>query len=142
MLIESCNKLNSENYTGVAKAILAKSNVVQMMFATGVKGKDLVAKGFQLVWPPKFDGEINFYPGKAFSATEIKGRLGFKIGKAKEVDEPDESLQAPTLTKVEIAQRKKDAELKVGKIVTKGERDKRDPKVKDEIALGRGKKAR
>jgi hypothetical protein len=136
------NKFNSEGYTGVAKAILAKSNVVQMMFATGVKGPDLLVKGFELVWPPEFEGEIKFYPGKAFSATEIKGRLGFKISKFKDAEEPDESLQAPSISKVDLAKRKQEAELKVGKIVTKGERDKRDTQVSDEVALGRSKKSR
>lgn len=139
-----CKKLNDENYTDVAKAILNKSNVVQMMFVTGVKGADLVAKGFQLVWPPKFDGVIKFFADKAFSATEIKGRLGFKISKgvADEVPEPDESLRAPSLSKIEIAQKKKQAERAVGKIVEPGSRDRRDPRVKDVVALGREMKKR
>lgn len=139
-----CKQLNDEDYTDVAKAILNKSNVVQMMFVTGVKGPDLVAKGFHLIWPPEFDGKIKFYADKAFSATEIKGRLGFKIvkGSGVEVPEPDESLQAPSISKVTIAKQKKAAEKAVGKIVTPGARDRRDVKVKDVVALGRGKKAK
>lgn len=139
-----CKKLNDEDYTDVAKAILNESNVVQMMFVTGVSGEDLIAKTFDLVWPPQFDGNINFYSGKNFSATEIKGRLGFKIvkGVVSAVDEPDESLTAPSLVKVDMAKKKKAAERAVGKIVEPGKRDRRDPKVKDEVALGRAKKAR
>lgn len=139
-----CKKLNAENYTDAAKAILNKSNVVQMMFVTGVKGPDLIAKGFQLVWPPKFDGTIKFFADKAFSATEVKGRLGFKISKGivDEVPEPDESLKAPSLSKVEIAKKKQEAERAVGKITAPGSRDKRDPKVKDVVALGREMKKR
>jgi hypothetical protein len=137
-----CKKLNAEDYTDVAKAILNESNIVQMMFVTGVSGEDLIAKGFELIWPPQFDGNINFYSGKNFSATEIKGRLGFKIvkGVVSAVDEPDESLTAPSLVKVDMARKKKAAERKVGKIVEPGKRDRRDPTVKDVVALGRDKK--
>jgi hypothetical protein len=139
-----CKKLNAENYTDAAKAVLNKSSVVQMMFVTGIKGPDLVAKGFHLVWPPKFDGTIKFFADKAFSATEIKGRLGFKISKGvvDDVPEPDESLQAPSISKVEIAKKKQEAERAVGKITALGSRDKRDPKVKDVVALGREMKKR
>ena len=139
-----CKKLNDEDYTDVAKAILNESNIVQMMFVTSVSGQDLVAKGFDLIWPPQFDGSINFYSGKNFSATEIKGRLGFKIvkGIVSAVDEPDESLTAPSLVKAELAKKKKAAEKAVGKIVEPGRRDRRDLTVKDVVALGRGKKTR
>lgn len=137
-----CKKLNDENFTLVAKAVLNKSNVVQMMFVTGTNGKDFVAKHFQLIWPPRFDGEIKFYSAKNFSATEIKGKLGFKIVKGTDPDDaaPDESLTAPSMSEIEIKARKKSAELAVGKIVQPGERDKRDPRIKDVVALGRGKK--
>lgn len=139
-----CKKLNAENYTDVAKAILNKSNVVQMMFVTGVKGPDLIARGFKLVWPPEFEGSINFFADKAFMATNVKGRLGFKISKGvvDDVPEPDESLGAPSLSKVEIAKKKQEAERAVGKITASGSRDKRDPKVKDVVALGREMKKR
>lgn len=139
-----CNKLNAEDYTDVAKAILNKSNVVQMMFVTGKSGSDLIAKGFELIWPPQFDGSILFYSGKNFMATETKGKLGFKIkkGGGRDVEEPDESLSAPSLTKTQLAAAKKQAEKAVGKIVEPGRRDQRDPTVKDEIALGRAKKPR
>ena len=139
-----CKQLNAENFTDVAKAILNKSNVVQMMFVAGVKGTDLVAKGFHLIWPPEFDGSIKFYASKAFSATEIKGRLGFKISKGivDDTPEPDQSLQAPSLSKVEIAKKKQQAERTVGKITAPGARDKRDPKIKDVVALGREMKKR
>jgi hypothetical protein len=102
------------------------------------------AKHFQLIWPPKFEGKINFYSGKNFSATEIKGKLGFKIVKsaADTVPEPDESLQAPTLAQTEIKARKKAAERAVGKVTAPGTRDKRDVKVPDKIALGRPLKPR
>jgi hypothetical protein len=137
-----CDKLNDEDFTDVAKAVLNQSNVVQMMFVTSKSGEDLVIKQFRLIWPPRFDGNIHFYSGKNFSATEIKGRLGFKIGKGTvKDDEPDDSLQAASISKTEIAAQKKAAARAVGKIITPGERDRRDPKVKDVVALGRGKKA-
>lgn len=136
-----CDKLNAEDYTTVAKSILSMSNVVQMAFVTGVQGKDLVAKGFDLIWPPRFDGNIYFYSGKNFSATEIKGKLGFKISKTKIKDEPDPSLSAPSLTQLGKAQQKRAAERAVGKIVTPGARDRRDPTVSDTVALGRAKKS-
>lgn len=137
-----CDKLNDEDYTDVTKAVLNKSNVVQMMFVTGVSGKDLIAKHFQLIWPPRFEGIIKFYSAKNFSATEIKGKLGFKIVSSRQESdqEPDESLKAPSLSKVELASRKKAADRAVGKIVQAGSRDKRDLKVKDIVALGREKK--
>lgn len=135
-----CEKLNAEDYTTVTKSILSMSNVVQMAFVTGVQGKDLVAKGFDLIWPPRFEGNIYFYSGKNFSATEIKGKLGFKISKTKVQDEPDPSLSAPSLTQVEKAQQKRAAERAVGKIVTPGARDRRDPTVSDTVALGRARK--
>lgn len=139
-----CKKLNNENFTDVAKAILNKSNVVQMMFITKIQGQDLIAKGFHLIWPPNFDGNIKFYSGKAFSATEIKGRLCFKISRsaADEIPEPDPSLTAPSLTKLELSKKKREAELAVGKITNPGERDKRDIRVSDKIALGRSMKKR
>ena len=139
-----CDQLNAEDYTQVAKAILNKSNVVQMMFVTGVSGPDLIAKHFQLIWPPKFDGNINFYSGKNFSATEIKGKLGFKIvkGATDAEPEPDESLQAPSLARTIINSIKQAANRAVGKVTTPGTRDKRDVKVPDKIALGRTLKPR
>ena len=137
-------KYNDEDYTDVAKAILNHSNVVQMSFVTGVKGKDLVAKTFKLIWPPKFEGKIKFWPGKNYMATETKGKLCFKIGKGvdAETEEPDESLNAPSLAKSELLKIKRQAERAVGKIVKPGERDQRDLKVSDKTALGREKKRR
>jgi hypothetical protein len=135
-----CDELNNTDYTLVAKTILSMSNIVQMMFVTGIQGKDLIAKGFDLIWPPEFDGKIYFYSGKNFSATEIKGKLGFKISKSKEPDEPDPSLTATSMSAAKKSELKKQAELKVGKIVTPGARDRRDPKVSDLVALGRAKK--
>lgn len=137
-----CDQLNDEDYTTVAKSILSMSNIVQMMFVTGISGKDLVAKGFDLIWPPKFEGKIYFYSGKNFSATEVKGKLGFKISKTQVVDEPDPSLVAPSLSSVAKQKQKKAAELKVGKITQAGARDKRDVSVPDVVALGRAKKTR
>ena len=136
------DELNSVDYTNVAKTILSMSNVVQMSFVTGVSGKDLVAKGFHLIWPPEFDGKVYFYSAKNFSATEIKGKLGFKISVTRVTEEPDPSLQVPSLTAQQKKAQKTQAERAVGKIVRKGERDVRDVKVPDQIALGRAKKSR
>lgn len=135
-----CDELNATDYTSVAKTILSMSNVVQMSFQTGVSGADLIAKGFHLIWPPEFEGKIYFYSAKNFSATEIKGKLGFKISATKVVDEPDVSLQVSTPTERQKAAQKTKAERAVGKIVKRGVRDQRDPTVSDQIALGRAKK--
>jgi hypothetical protein len=137
-----CEELNAVDYTNISKTILSMSNVVQMSFQTGVSGKDLVAKGFHLIWPPEFDGKVYFYSAKNFSATEIKGKLGFKISTTRVQEEPDDSLQVPTPTERQKAAQKTKAERDVGKIVKRGERDQRDPKVSDQIALGRSKKPR
>lgn len=138
-----CNKLNQEDYTATAKSILNKANMVQMNFVTSKSGDDLVCRQFHLIWPPEFDGQVLFYADKAFSATEVKGRLGFKIKPfGPSIPEPDESLQAPSINKVELAKRKAEAAKKVGKIVTPGQRDRRDPTVGDTVALGRAKKPR
>jgi hypothetical protein len=139
------DKLNDEDYTAVVKQILNHANVVQMYFEAVPKGQDLLCKGFKIVWPPKFEGQIKFHSGKAFSATEIKGRLGFKIGTgAAMIHPPDESLRAPiddsAKRREEIkAQKAKDAA--VGKITGADQRDVRDVEVPDVVALGRGKKS-
>ena len=139
------NKLNSEDYTSIIRQILNNANVIQMYFEAVPKGPDLLCKGFRLIWPPQFDGQIKFYSGKFFSATEIKGRLGFKIGTgAAMIDPPDESLRAPiddsAKRRAEIkAQKAKD--VSVGKITGTDQRDVRDVNVADVVALGRAKKA-
>lgn len=139
------DKLNDEDFTDIVKQVLNHANVVQMYFHAVAKGQDLVCKGFELVWPPRFVGEIKFHSGKSFSATEIKGRLGFKIGTgAKMVDEPDDSLKVKFSDSQErLAQRAaiKARELAVGKITAPGEKDVRDTSVKDVVALGREKKS-
>ena len=138
------NNLNDEDYTDVIRQILNHANMVQMYFKTKVRGADLVCEGFDLVWPPQFKGTIAFYSGKFFSATEIKGRLGFKIGQgAKMTDEPDASLTTkvdPAITKkiAKAAERKQ--QQAVGRIVDPDERDARDPRIPDTVALGRAKK--
>lgn len=139
------DKLNSDDYTDIVKQILNHANVVQMYFEAAPKGQDLLCKGFRLVWPPNFDGQIKFNSGKAFSATEVKGRIGFKIGTgAAMIDPPDESLKAPiddsAARRAEIrAQKAKDTA--VGKITGLDQRDVRDVEVPDTVALGRSKKA-
>lgn len=72
-------KLNAEDFTPVVKEILNHAAMVQMYFNYRIKGEDLVLDDFKLVWPPVYDGKIEFFADKAFSATEIKGRLGFSI---------------------------------------------------------------
>jgi len=137
-------KLNDEDYTDVIKEILNHSNIVQMYFKTKVQGADLLCQGYDLVWPPQFKGSIKFYSGKFFSATEIKGRLGFKIGQgAKMTDEPDASLTTkidPAVARKAAKSAEKTQQQKVGRIVTPGEKDIRDIKVPDAVALGRVKK--
>jgi hypothetical protein len=78
-----------------------------------------------------------------YSATAIKGRIGFKIGSDVSTDEPDESLKVKIDDKA-IARAEKAAQVvankKVGKIVKPGEKDVRIANVPDKIALGRSKK--
>ena len=138
------NKLNAEDYTDVIRQILNHANIVQMYFKTTVRGSDLVCNGFDLVWPPQFKGSIAFYSGKFFSATEIKGRLGFKIGQgAKMTDDPDESLTTridPRTARKITKSAEKQAQTSVGRIVEPNRPDRRDVSVPDTVALGRAKK--
>jgi len=133
-------KLNDEDYTDPVKNILNHSNIVQMNFVTSISGEDLICKTFKLIWPPVFEGKILFFADKAFSATEVKGRLGFKIKTGAEPPAPDESLKAPGLSAVDRERRKQARAQSVGKIISPGERDARDEDVPDEIALGRASK--
>ena len=139
------DKLNDEDYTDVVKQILNHANVVQMYFEAVPKGQDLLCKGFKLIWPPRFEGQIKFHSGKAFSATEIKGRLGFKIGTgAAMIDQPDDSLRAPidnSAKRREEIKAQKAKDVSVGKITGTDQRDVRDVNVADVVALGRSKKA-
>lgn len=136
-------KLNNEDYTEIVKEVLNHANVVQMYFLATPKDKDLVCKGYKLVWPPKFEGRIDFQAGKNFSATEIKGKLGFRIvsktAPKTDTDTVDDTITTASVKKVkQIAQKAKDKA--VGKITKPGERDIRDIRVKDKQALGREKK--
>lgn len=140
------NKLNDEDFTDTIKQILNNANVIQMYFETTMKGKDLIAKGFKLVWPPRFDGKIKFDSVKSFSATEAgRGKLCFKIGTgAYMVDKPDDSLMVPRDARSIQQARKaeqKARDVQVGKITNSGERDVRDVEVPDVVALGRQKKS-
>ena len=137
--------LNDEDYTDTVKEILNHASIVQMYFKVDVKGPDLICKNFDLVWPPRFDGQIRFDYSKTASATEIRGgRLSFKIGKgAALTDEPDPSLSAKVVDKAAKSAAKaaeKKQQLAVGKVVKPGEKDVRDPRVPDTVALGRAKK--
>jgi len=138
-----CKKLNEEDYTDVMREILNHANVIQMYFDATAKNKDLVCKGFTVVWPPNFVGKIKFYSDKMYSATRIGGRIGFKIGNNAVDDEPDESLKVKiddrALAKIEKA-KKTAADRAVGKITQRGELDARDTTISDKVALGRAKK--
>lgn len=138
-------KLNEEDYTEVAKEVLNHANVVQMYFSASPKGEDLICKGYKLVWPPNFEGRIDFRSGKNFSATTIKGKIGFRIvptGAPKTdsdiVDDTMATASADAEKARKAAQRAKDKA--VGRIIEPGKRDVRDPRVKDLAALGREKK--
>lgn len=135
------DKLNNEDYTDVVKKILNHANLVQIYFDAVPSGKDLVVKGFDLVWPPQFEGKIKFSSAKSFSATYIKGRLGFKIGAdAARPEDPDDSLNVQ-LRPIDLKRLQRERELAVGKVTKSGERDTRDPNVPDVVALGREKKS-
>ena len=132
-------KLNDEDYTDIYKEVLSHANVVQMYFNAKPKGPDLVCVGFTLVWPPVFTGKIKFDAHKNFSATEVKGKLGFKVGPDTPEQDDDPTLSMPDKKPpTKAIQKAKD--LKVGKVTKKGERDVRKKGVPDIVALGRVKK--
>lgn len=138
------DKLNAEDYTDIYKKILNYASIVQMYFNGTVKGADLVCNSMKLVWPPQFEGKIYFFASKNYSATEIKGKLGFLIDpKGRIINDPDPSLRVSIddKTKAKLAkERQKAKDLAVGKITKKGERDVRAKGVSDVVALGRKKK--
>lgn len=76
-----CAKLNDEDYTDVFKAIINKASLVQVYMQTKIRNKkDLDILGMQVVWPPVFSGKVIFTAQKTFTGSEVRGRLGFKIG--------------------------------------------------------------
>ena len=76
-----CAKLNEEDYTDVFKAIINKASLVQCYMQTKIRNKkDLDILGMQVVWPPVFTGKVIFTAQKTFTGSEVRGRLGFKIG--------------------------------------------------------------
>jgi hypothetical protein len=77
----TCAKLNAEDYTDVFKAIINKASLVQCYMQTKIRNKtDLDILGMQVVWPPVFSGKVIFTAQKTFTSSEVRGRLGFKIG--------------------------------------------------------------
>lgn len=76
-----CAKLNEEDYTDVFKAIINKASLVQVYIKTKIRNKkDLDIQGMDVVWPPVFTGKVIFTSQKTFTSSEVRGRLGFKIG--------------------------------------------------------------
>ena len=93
----------------------------------------------------RFEGKITFDAGRSFTATDINGKIGFRIGAGNKASEPVDPtlLSTPDDQKRQKAQAKaaeKKAQQAVGRIVKPGERDIRDPRVPDTVALGRSKK--
>jgi hypothetical protein len=63
------------------KAIINKASLVQVYMQTKIRNKkDLDILGMQVVWPPVFSGKVIFTAQKTFTGSEVRGRLGFKIG--------------------------------------------------------------
>lgn len=78
-----CETLNDNDYTDCTKHLLNYASMVQLHFHSSPDKNDLKIKDFELVWPPSFDGDIIFDSSKNFFASDIKGKLGFKIVKSK-----------------------------------------------------------
>lgn len=137
--------LNDEDYSDVLKEVLNHASMVQMYFDARLSKQDVICKIFKLVWPMRFEGKITFDAGRSFTATDINGKIGFRIGAGNKASEPVDPtlLSTPDDQKRQKAQAKaaeKKAQQAVGRIVKPGERDIRDPRVPDTVALGRAKK--
>ena len=137
--------LNDEDYSDVLKQVLNHASMVQMYFDARLSKQDVICKIFKLVWPMRFEGKITFDAGRSFTATDINGKIGFRIGAGNKASEPVDPtlLSTPDDQKRQKAQAKaaeKKAQQAVGRIVKPGERDIRDPRVPDTVALGRSKK--
>jgi hypothetical protein len=77
----TCARLNQIDFTDVFKAIINKASLVQCYLHTKIRNtKDLDLLDMQTVWPPIIEGKITFTAQKNFTSSEVRGRLGFKIG--------------------------------------------------------------
>lgn len=73
-------KLNKMNPTDLFRGVLAKSSMVQVYAKTQKKGDALAFVDFNVVYPPQFDGLIEFDAQTNFYSTDKpKGRMTFKL---------------------------------------------------------------
>lgn len=62
------------------KAILARSNMIQVMTKISKTGTGAAFTDFNVIWPPVFQGKVQFQSQKAYSASaRPNGRICFKI---------------------------------------------------------------
>jgi hypothetical protein len=73
-------RLNKMNPTDLFRGVLAKSSMIQVYARTQKKGDSLSFVDFNVVYPPQFDGLIQFDAQTNFYSTDKpKGRMTFKL---------------------------------------------------------------
>ncbi len=80
---EAAKTINSdEQFHNVMKELLSHSNLIQVNSTIKIVGenkKDCQFTKFQVKYPPTFTGKVYAHTGKNYSASEVKGRIGFII---------------------------------------------------------------
>jgi SpoVK/Ycf46/Vps4 family AAA+-type ATPase len=78
-----CTELNSDpNFSSTMKDLLSRSNLIQVNSNIKIVGEDkqdCQFTSFKVKYPPLFVGNIIADSSGEYSATEIKGRISFKI---------------------------------------------------------------
>lgn len=72
-------KLDDLNPTQAVKELLNFSTMTQVYAGTSKTGEDIKMDTFKFVWPPQYEGKVVIDTAKNFTATEIRGKIGFKF---------------------------------------------------------------
>jgi hypothetical protein len=72
-------KLKDMNVTDAVKDIMNFSTIIQVYAGASKVGEDLKLNSFKMIWPPNFSGQVVIDTAKNFTATEIRGKIGFKF---------------------------------------------------------------
>ena len=77
-----CEHLNSQEkiVTSFFKEVLSRSNMIQCYTKMKAIGDGAAYSEFQVVWPAKFIGQVKFDCSKNYMASDVSGKIGFKIG--------------------------------------------------------------
>ena len=67
------------NVTDAVKDIMNFSTIIQVYAGASKAGEDLKLNSFKMIWPPNFSGQVVIDTAKNFTATEIRGKIGFKF---------------------------------------------------------------